>query len=67
MAVGLFLVADGDAAPLLEAVEAGSDDVAAPVDGSVEAAGPSAASASARDLVDAFGDGRLCRTGFVSG
>ncbi len=43
----------------LETVEAALDDVAAAVDGPVEAAGPFAAPASARELVDALGNGRL--------
>jgi hypothetical protein len=64
---GAFVVAGGQGFVVLELVEAALDDVAAAVDGPVEAAGPFAAPASARELVDAFGDGRLCRTGFVSG
>ncbi len=59
VAVGAFVVAGGDAAPLFEAVEAAFDDVAAPVDSLVEPAGPFAAASAAGELVDAFGDGGL--------
>ena len=54
---GGLVVAGGKAAPVLEAVEAAFHDIAPPVDGAVEAVGPSAlaaAPASVGQLVIAF-------------
>lgn len=59
MAAGLSLVPEGEATPLLEAMEAALDDVAAAMDGPAEAPGPFTAATSACELADAFGDGRF--------
>lgn len=59
VAGGVFVVAGGDASPLLETVEASFDDVAAPVGGLVEYTGPFRAPGQARELVDTLRDGGL--------
>lgn len=59
VAVWAFVAAGSNGAPSLEAVEAAFDDVAPPVGGRVEPAGPFAASSASGDLLNASGNRRL--------